>query len=75
MAEFTTTIRGYVVNLDTDHDGVGTTQCDVSRNHFSATLACLQNTGELSSENFCVMHEVPESTIKEIATWADEHGY
>lgn len=75
MAEFTTTIKGYTVELDTDHDGCGTTQCDVSYGGLSATLACLSSTEELSNPTYTKTHIVPAHIIEEIEAWADANGY
>lgn len=75
MAEFTTNIKGYTVELDTDHDGCGTTQCDVSRYDYSASLACLSSTGDLINEAYCMTHRVPSHILEEIEAWADANGY
>lgn len=34
-----TTINGYLIELDTDIDGEGTTQCMISKGRYSASLA------------------------------------
>lgn len=83
MAEFSTTIRGCKVDLDTDSDGVGTTDCWVSKvcnvdgsgTTCNASLQCLQAGGYLTDHNGEDVESLPPKTLELISKWADEHGY
>jgi hypothetical protein len=73
-----TTIKGYHVTLDTDMNGDGeVTGCWISTpdHKHSASLACLEDTGNLHSDNWSTEVEVPREVIDEISKWAEENGY
>lgn len=78
--EISTQIDGYEVELDLDH-GEPLTDCLVvyrTRNvTYSASLACLQDTGFLYGSNASGDYEyaVPQHTIDRIEAWALENGY
>lgn len=71
----TTTISGYLVELDTEGE---TTKCFVDFNdrgtHYNASLAALDATGELEDAHGRP-RRVPASTIERIMNWALERGY
>lgn len=81
MAHLETTIKGYKVSLDTDMNGDGennkdrVTGCWISKGSYSASLACLEDTGLLHSTNWNAEEEVPREVIDEITAWAQENGY
>ena len=67
----------YLVTLDTDSDGAGTTDCQVSiiiagKEYFSS-LACLDSTGNLTRGG--IIHDVDDAIIEKISTWAEANGY
>lgn len=71
-----TVIHGYDVLVERDDES---TQCWISskQHHASASLACLQATGELQSyarpgEDD---HEVRADVIDKITEWAEKNGY
>lgn len=75
MTQATTIISGYLVELDTTGD---TTECFVDYNdkgnHYTASLACLDATGELEDRHG-KPRRVPTKTIERIMDWALERGY
>lgn len=76
MAEVSTNIQGYEVTLDTDMNGDGeVTGCWISCKRFSASLACLLDTGALTHSDGHTEHQVPAWVIGEIEKWADDNGY
>ena len=73
--EYSTTIRGYLVELDTDPGYSQGVQCDVSKGNFQATLPALQDAGCVTNFDTGVSVDVPSQTIKLIEHWAEQHGY
>ena len=68
----TKTFGDYVVELD--HDEYGNAQCFVSRGRFSASLACLSDTGALTNHRD-EEHLPPAWIIGQIEVWATANGY
>ena len=73
MKSFKTTIAGYTVELETEINSDPSTQCDISKGEFCASLACLLDTGVLSDGDS--VHSVRSSVVERISDWADENGY
>ena len=67
-----TSISGYLVELDVE--GAETTQCFVSKESYSASLACLMGEGELTGPRDATQ-QVPQSVIDQIENWAVANGY
>lgn len=65
-------INGYDVEIEADN-GEGVSQCFVIKGKYSASLACLEATGELSWGDLVV--RVPESIVDKISTFAEANGY
>ncbi len=78
-----TTIKGYDVELEPSSEGPGV-QCWVTKNvrgvEYSASLACLQGTGQLTEPVFmshgCIGEiDVHVDDIDLITEWAETYGY
>jgi hypothetical protein len=71
-----TEIDGYEVHLELyEERGEPRSDCFVIKGQYSASLACLADTGELHSGNWDRVHEVHPQTITAIEKWAEENGY
>lgn len=65
-------INGYEVDIEADN-GEGVSQCFVIKGKYSASLACLEATGELSWGDLVI--RVPESIVDKISVFAEANGY
>lgn len=70
---FTKNIRGYQVEVELDPE-VEWSDCWIMKDGFSASLACLEGTGELM-DGVGNTIEVSLNTIETIAKWAESRGY
>jgi hypothetical protein len=66
-------IHSYQVELEDDPD-VEWTDCWIMKDGFSASLACLEDTGELM-DGVGNTIEVSPHTIEAISKWAEKNGY
>lgn len=65
-------INGYEVDIEADN-GEGVSQCFVIKGRYSASLACLEATGELSWGDLVI--RVPDTIVDKISTFAEANGY
>lgn len=65
-------INGYEVDIEADN-GEGVSQCFVIKGKYSASLACLEATGELSWGDLVI--RVPDTIVDKISTFAEANGY
>jgi hypothetical protein len=63
---------GYLLTVESE--STETTQCWVENGHFSASLACLQQTGELTDARQAT-RLVSSQMIDKITEWAEANGY
>jgi hypothetical protein len=70
---FTKNIRGYQVEVELDPE-VEWSDCWIMKDGFSASLACLEGTGELM-DGVGNTIEVSPHTIETIVKWAESRGY
>jgi hypothetical protein len=66
-------IHGYSVELEIDPE-LEWSDCWIMKDGFSASLACLEGTGELM-DGVGNTIEVSPGTVEAIAQWAEKHGY
>lgn len=66
-------IHGYDVELEIDPE-VEWSDCWITKGEFSASLACLEGTGELM-DGVGNTIEVSSGTVEAISKWAEKHGY
>ncbi len=75
MADLTTLIDGYTVDLDTDMEGDGkVTGCWINYLDYSASLQCAQAMGFLTDSGERE-HKMQQRTLDKIEKWAEENGY
>ena len=72
MKPITTTIEGYLVELEFDEDT--RSQCQVTHGRFGASLAALNDIGVLTDFRDRE-HHVPAWIIHKIYDWAENSGY
>jgi hypothetical protein len=76
MKTIKTKIENYEVELEIDIQDDPITDCIVSSGNYSASLACLSQTGKLwSHSNFDEEKEVSDLIIHQIEDWAESNGY
>ena len=76
MKTIKTKIENYEVELEIDMQDDLSTDCIVSSGNYSASLACLSQTGKLwSHSNFDEEKEVSDLIIHQIEDWAESNGY
>tara|TARA_R110000803_G_scaffold71631_1_gene134947 strand:- start:336 stop:566 length:231 start_codon:yes stop_codon:yes gene_type:complete len=76
MKTIKTKIENYEVELEIDLNEDPSTDCFVSRGNYSASLACLSQTGKLwSHSNIDEEKEVLDRVIHKIEDWAEANGY
>lgn len=71
MADLTTTIDGYRVELDV----LTTSSCWISMGCYSSSLEVLLGYGHITNHNDTAAWDVPQSTIDKIEAWAMANGY
>jgi len=76
MKTIKTKIENYEVELEIDIQDEPSTDCTVLHGNYSASLACLSQTGKLwSHSNFDEEKEVSDLIIHRIEDWAESNGY
>lgn len=65
------TIGGYVVEMD---DSDGNMNCYVTKGNYTASLACVGDTGELSDAKGRTV-TIDYSVLDRIEQWAEANGY
>jgi hypothetical protein len=76
MKTIKTKIENYEVELEIDMQDDLSTDCTVLHGNYSASLACLSQTGKLwSHSNFDEEKEVSDLIIHQIEDWAESNGY
>lgn len=71
MADLTTTIDGYLVELEV----LTSTGCWISMGAYSSSLEVLLGYGHITNQNDTAAWDVPQATIDKIEAWAMENGY
>lgn len=78
MAQFEKKFGKYLVSLDTDM-GDGATGCWIEyktvTRHFSSSLQCAQDTGQLEDYDKDSIHAIDSRLLDDIEEWATENGY
>jgi hypothetical protein len=76
MATAKTKIDGYSVEFQKYQEGEDmVTQCFINHKNYTASLECLDATGELEDYSHGRVIQVLPQTINAIKVWAEEQGY
>lgn len=70
-----TTINGYLVELDTDIDGEGTSSCMISKGRYCASLSAAESAGVLTDHHDDSEWPIHGRDIDKITDWAYANGY
>jgi hypothetical protein len=67
-----TTIKGITVEMEQYDDS---SNCYLSYKNYSCSLALAEDLGGIEDSDTGEVYRIPHTTMKQITTWANAHGY